>query len=87
MITDYEEKIESLCESFDVDKDTTEHTLKREKLKSRKNIKLYITFTVILLYIVVSSLPIIVNIIKIYNNLKKKNYIYNTSLILLKLFF
>jgi len=64
MITDYEEKIESLCESFDVDKDTIEQTLKREKLKSRKNIKLYITFIIILLYIVVSSLPIIVNIIK-----------------------
>ncbi|ORY78701.1 hypothetical protein LY90DRAFT_70311 [Neocallimastix californiae] len=58
IITNYEEKIETLCENFDLDKDITENNLKKENKKSYTKIKLIISYIIIIGYVLVSGLPI-----------------------------
>jgi len=59
IITDYEEKIETLCENLDIDKDITENNIKNEKKRSYTKIKLITSFTIIIVYVLISGFPII----------------------------
>jgi len=75
IITNYEEKIETLCENFDLDKDITENNLKKENKKSYTKIKLIISYIIIIGYVLVSGLPIRVSFI-FYKNIYIYIYIY-----------
>ncbi|OUM56941.1 hypothetical protein PIROE2DRAFT_18237 [Piromyces sp. E2] len=58
IITDYEEKIETLCESYEIDKEITEST-RNEKKKSNNTIILIISFAIIIIYVIISGIPIL----------------------------
>lgn len=59
VITDYEEKIESLCQSFELDKEITEGHLKHGKTKTFKNIKLILSFAIIIIYVIIAGIPVL----------------------------
>lgn len=60
IITDYEEKIESLCQTFDLDKEITDNRSKNNKTRNYNNIKLIISFVFIIIYILIVGLPVLV---------------------------
>ncbi|OUM58781.1 hypothetical protein PIROE2DRAFT_15861, partial [Piromyces sp. E2] len=59
VINDYEEKIDSLCENYDIDKDISGSSSKNIKVKTYTNIKLIISFIIMFAYILIGSFPVI----------------------------
>ncbi|ORX40436.1 hypothetical protein BCR36DRAFT_223478, partial [Piromyces finnis] len=61
VITDYEEKIETLCQSFDLDKENYETNIKSKLMNgnSNNNLKLILSLFAILIYIIIAMLPVI----------------------------
>jgi len=58
-ISDYEEKIETLCENYEIDKEIVESHSKHEKTKSYSYLKIIISILFIIIYIVISGIPVI----------------------------
>ncbi|OUM62400.1 hypothetical protein PIROE2DRAFT_11307 [Piromyces sp. E2] len=65
IITDYEEKIENLCQSFDLDKEITETHSRHEKNKNYNNIKLIISFIFVAIYILIGGMPVLTAVSKV----------------------
>jgi len=59
VITNYDEKIDTLCESFEIDKEIIENNIKNEKDKSYNGIKLTISFIIIVFFIFIVGIIVI----------------------------
>jgi len=59
IITDYEEKIETLRQNFDLDSNENLHNEKKDR---SKKIKLTISFTIIFTFIILSALPVLITL-------------------------
>ncbi|ORX77038.1 hypothetical protein BCR32DRAFT_270911 [Anaeromyces robustus] len=70
VLTNYEEKIEGLCENYEVDKEVTDNRVKNDKSKSIRNIKLIISFIVIFIFIALGGIPALESIVDIRKLLK-----------------
>ncbi|ORX42838.1 hypothetical protein BCR36DRAFT_149995 [Piromyces finnis] len=60
---DYEEKIETLCENYELEKEDIE--LKNDKGSLFKNIILFFSFIIIIAYIVISGIPVLQTITEV----------------------
>jgi len=62
IINSYDEKIESLCQMLDIDKEMNENERKHDSKKSKQKIILGGTIAVIIIYIIITAIPVIVSI-------------------------
>lgn len=69
VITDYEEKIESLCQHYEFDKEILESNHKSNNKKKQKTILLFLSVIFTIGYIIYSGTPVIVSFL--LNFLKK----------------
>jgi NADH:ubiquinone oxidoreductase subunit 6 (subunit J) len=59
IINSYDEKIESLCQMLDIDKEMNENERKHDSKKSKQKIILGGTIAVIIIYIIITAIPVI----------------------------
>ncbi|ORY74001.1 hypothetical protein LY90DRAFT_666452 [Neocallimastix californiae] len=67
IICNYEEKIETLCQAIDIDKEIAESESKRFRKKINQKVYLIGSIIIILIYVVISVLPIITTRTKVTN--------------------
>jgi len=63
IINSYEEKIESLCQTIDIDQEIVEIEPKHNEKKSRQRVFLMACYIIVIIFIGVTAYPVVVRLI------------------------